>query len=165
MEIQQVQSNLNFDAKQRFLTEAQRKNIRTLIDKMSTDLKYESDGVFFELSAINRLNLGDKASFVGARLSKEKEPLFDKIHFTVDKTELVIDSKSGKIEDYHKPFFTRWTKVMQDIDKHLKLFMENFDNPQIVQKEQIKFSGMTKEAFDVFKRELDKLYKNRKEKK
>ena len=40
--------------------------------------------------------------------------------------------------------------------------MQNFDNPSFVKKDGLKLSGMTKEAFEVFSKELDKLFKNRK---
>ena len=160
--IQSIQSNTNFEAKQRFLTPAQRKNVNVLIEKMGNNRSYTTNGMFFELLITNRLK-ANNSEFVGARLAMEKdEPFFDKIHFTVDKAKLVIDSKSGEIENWQKPFFTRWSTIMKNIDNYLAFFVQNFDNPSFVKKEGLKLSGMTKEAFEVFSKELDKLFKNRK---
>ena len=50
-------------------------------------------------------------------LAKNKNRCFDKIHFTIKDAQLVIDTDSGQIEKYKKPFFTRWTKIMENIDK------------------------------------------------
>ena len=64
--------------------------------------------------------------------------------------------------NWQKPFFTRWSTIMKNIDNYLAFFVQNFDNPSFVKKEGLKLSGMTKEAFEVFSKELDKLFKNRK---
>lgn len=162
MNIQSIQDSKAFQAKQRFLNSNQRKNVSQLIEKMNKNTSLKSDGIFFEITTLNRLKIADDAEFVGASLSQNKDTLYDKIHFTVDKTQLVIDTESGKIENYHKPFFTTWAKVMKNIDKYLNIFMKNFDNPKVVQKETFKVSGMTPEAFEIYKKELEKLFNNRK---
>ena len=163
MKIQQVQSNINFEAKQRFLSETQKKSINTLIEKMGKEAVYESDGMFFKHTRTNRLNIPEKAEFVCARILKGTD--CDKVHFTVDKTELVIDTPTGKIEEYYKPFFTRWAKVLKDIDKYLNIFIENFNNSKVVQKDSFTISGMTPEALEIYKREIDKLFAENKKKK
>jgi uncharacterized protein YaaR (DUF327 family) len=89
------------------------------------------------------LNIPKKAEFVCARFLKDID--CDKVHLTVDKAELVIDAPSGKIEKFYKPFFTRWSKVMENIDKYLKIFTENFDNSKIVQKETFSTVGFPPE--------------------
>ena len=162
MKVQQVQSNQNFEAKQRFLNEAQKKNINILIEKMGKEAKYETDGMFFKHTRTNRLTIPKKAEFVCARILKDTD--CDKVHFTVDKTELVIDTPTGKIENFYKPFFTRWSKVMENVDKYLNIFMENFNNPRIVQKDSYTISDMTPEAFEIFQREIEKLFKERNKK-
>lgn len=163
MKIQALQSNVNFEARKRFLSEVQKKNINILIDKMGKEAKYESDGMFFIHTRTNRLTIPKKAEFVCARILQDTE--CDKVHFTVDKTELVIDTPTGKIENFYKPFFTRWSKVMENIDKYLNIFMENFNNSKIVQKDSFTISGMTPEAFEIYKREVDKLFKESRRKK
>lgn len=162
MKVQQVKPNLSFEAKQRFLNVAQRENVQTLVEKMSKTLQFKSDGMFFEITTTNRLKINDKAEFVGANLAKNKDRCFDKIHFTVEKTQLLIDTVSGEIEEYNKPLFTRWTKVMEKVDKYLVIFMENFNNSNIVKQEKFKVSGMTPEAFEIFQREMNKLFKESK---
>ena len=164
MKVSQIQSKQSFQAKQRFLNSAQKRSVSQLVEKMSKDTSFKSDGMFFEITALNRLKIKDNAEFVGARITQNKNKLYDKIHFTVDKTQLVIDTESGKIEDYHKPFFTTWAKVMKNVDKYLGILIENFNNPKIIQKENFKISGMTPEALKVFQREVENLFKNRKKK-
>jgi hypothetical protein len=163
MNVQQVQSNQNFEARQRFLNEAQKKNINILIEKMGKEAKYETDGMFFKHTRTNRLTIPKKAEFVCARILKDTD--CDKVHFTVDKTELVIDTPTGKIENFYKPFFTRWSKVMENVDKYLNIFMENFNNSKVVQKDSFTISGMTPEAFEIYKREVDKLFEECRRKK
>lgn len=162
MKIQQVQSNLNFEARQRFLNVTQKENVQALAEKMSKTFQFKSDGMFFQVAVTNRLKFNNKAEFVGANLARNKERCFDKVHFTVEKTQLVIDTESGEIEKYNKPFFTRWTKIMEKVDKYLIMFMENFNNSKIVKQEKFKFSGMTPEAFESFQKEVDKLFKESK---
>ena len=162
MKIYQIQPNINFEARQRFLNVAQRENVQNLVEKMSKTFQFKSDGMFFEITATNRLKINDKAEFVGANLAKNKNRCFDKIHFTIKNAQLVIDTESGQIEKYKKPFFTRWTKLMENIDKYLAIFKENFNNSEIVKQENFKISGMTPEAFKIFQREIEKLFKERK---
>ena len=161
MKIQQVQSNLSFDGRKRFLNELQKNNVKTLVEKMSKTLQIKSNDMFFEMTVINRLKIGDKTEFIGANLAQNKNRCFDKIHFTVEEAQLVIDTESGEVEKYKKPFFTRWTKIMENIDKYLAIFKENFNNSKIVKQENFKISGMTPKALEIFQREIEKLFKER----
>ena len=77
---------------------------------------------------------------------------------------MVIDTESGEVEKYKKPFFTRWAKVMKNIDKYLAIFKENFNNSEIVKQEYFRTSVMTPEAFEIFQREIEKLFKERNKK-
>ena len=47
-------------------------------------------------------------------------------------------------------------------DKYLIMFMENFNNSKMVKQENFEFSGMTPEAFEIFQKEVDKLFKESK---
>lgn len=76
--------------------------------------------------------------------------------FTIGKTELVIDNKTGQIIDYYKPFLTRWGKIMKKIDKYLGIFKENFNNPDIVKKKRISIQGFTQAGVEI----MQKIYKN-----
>ena len=53
MKVQPLQQNINFEAKQRFLTPVQRKNVQVLIEKMGNDRNYTTNGTFFELLITN----------------------------------------------------------------------------------------------------------------
>lgn len=164
MEILPIQSNINFQAQKRFLNEFQKNNVQNLVEKMSETLQFKSNDMFFEMTVINRLKIGDKTEFIGANLAQNKNRCFDKIHFTVEEAQLVIDTESGEVEKYKKPFFTRWAKVMKNIDKYLAIFKENFNNSEIVKQEYFRTSGMTPEAFEIFQREIEKLFKERNKK-
>ena len=164
MKVQPIQSNINFQAQKRFLNEFQKNNVQNLVEKMSETLQFKSNNMFFEMSVTNRLKIGDKTEFIGANLAQNKNRCFDKIHFTVEEAQLVIDTETGEVEKYKKPFFTRWTKVMENVDKYLAIFKENFNTPKIVKQENFKTSGMTPEAFEIFQREIEKLFKERNKK-
>ena len=53
MKIQQVQSNLSFDGRKRFLNELQKNNVQNLVEKMSETLQFKSNDMFFEMTVIN----------------------------------------------------------------------------------------------------------------
>ena len=79
MKVSQIQSKQSFQAKPRFLNSAQKKNVSQLVEKMSKDTSFKSDGMFFEITALNRLKIKDNAEFVGARITQNKNKLYDKI--------------------------------------------------------------------------------------
>lgn len=165
MQMQSIQSNINFEAKQRFLTQTQKKNINVIIEKMSKETKYETNGIFFKSTRVHRLIIPEKAEFICARIRGNDTRDCDKVHLTVDKTQLVIDASTGNIEDFCKPFFTRWSKVMRSVDKYLGVFMENFNNSKVVQKNRFSVCGMTTEAFENYMRVLDKMAEEGRKKK
>ena len=146
------------------MNELQKNNVQNLVEKMSETLQFKSNDMFFEMTVTNRLKIGDKTEFIGANLAQNKNRCFDKIHFTVEDAQLIIDTESGQIEKYKKPFFTRWTKIMENIDKYLAIFKENFNNSKIVKQENFKISGMTPKALEIFQREIEKLFKERSKK-
>ena len=164
MRIQQVQPNTNFQTRQNFLNEAQKENVKSLVENMSKSLEIKTKGIFFDFSATNRLKIADKAEFVGISLSKNKDRCFDKVQLNTKYSQLVINTETGEIEHYHKPFLKRWSKVMENVDKYLSMFQENFNNSNVVEKGSFKISGMTPEAFEVFQNEVDKLFKESKKK-
>ena len=54
---------------------------------------------------------------------------------------------------------------MENVDKYLNIFMENFNNSKVIQKDSFTISGMTPEAFEIYKREVDKLFEESRRKK
>jgi hypothetical protein len=134
---------------------------------MNNTIEFESHGMhnmFYDMSIAKRLKIKDKAEFVGASWSTNRGRCFDKVLFKVENTQLVIDTESGEIEKYNKPFLKRWSKVMENVDKYLSMFKENFNNSNVVEKESFKISGMTPEAFEVFQNQVNKLFKESKKK-
>ena len=91
MKIYQIQPNLNFEARQRFLNVTQRENVKTLVEKMSKTFQFKSDSMFFEITAANRLKINDKAEFVGANIAKNKERRFDLTAEKAEMDQVVLD--------------------------------------------------------------------------
>jgi len=150
MKIQNVQS-INFEAKQRFVTSAMRGNINLLMNKMNDGTTYSSNGDFFkstifkELSTKNnRVKFQDGRIYLGDKL--KRKDLKGEALFTIGKTELVIDNKTGEIIDYYKPFFTSWKTVMKKAEKYLEFFKENFDNETLVKQKMLSMQGFTEQG-------------------
>ena len=161
MKVQKIQSAkpINFESKQRFVSPESRIVIRELIDKMREDAVYTSDGdrfvatIFKELSdAEGKVKLQDGKIYVGEKLPIDNKDLKGNTLFTIGKTELVIDNKTGEILDYYKPFFTTWKSVMKKLDKYVKFFRENYDNRELVKERKLRMSGFTEQGFEKFRK-------------
>ena len=48
MKVSQIQSKQSFQAKQRFLNSAQKRNVSQLVEIMSKDTSFKSDGMFMK---------------------------------------------------------------------------------------------------------------------
>ena len=159
MKVQNVQSNIDFCAKRRFLNEKQMADVKTLLTKMNSNtVYYKSDDIFFSSIFAKKLCIGKDVEFIDGRnlykpLSEDKQ-MTKQTLFTIGKTELVIDNKTGEIIDYSKPFFKTWNSIMKQISKYLSMFKENYENPKIVEIETLSINGMTDYGYALYKKAL-----------
>ena len=156
MKIQNIQSN-TMKAKQRFVTPEMHQNIRFLLDKMSEGSEYNSNGDYFrarifkEISTKNsKIRFKDGNSYLGNNI-KDKS-LTGETLFTIGKTELVIDNKTGEIIDYYKPFYSTWGKIMKKMGEYLEFFKSNFDNIELVKQKFLPIQGFTEQGYEKFKK-------------
>lgn len=62
------------------------------------------------------------------------------------KINLLINNRTGEVIKCKKPFLTRWEKVLKKAESALKTFKEELDNSNVVEKQIVKVSGMTKDG-------------------
>ncbi len=158
MKIQAV--NKQVHAKKRSLNPNQMDTVRTLLTQMNQETEVKRNEYTFNSTVTKSLQYKDKATFIDGRMIFEKVPaekqMTKETLFTIGKTQLVIDNKTGQIIDYYKPFLTRWSKIISNIDKYLKIFKENFNNPNIVKKKKITMEGFTQAGYEIMQKMLKK---------
>ena len=163
MKVQQIQSNLNFEAKQkRFIDTDAQYQLETLLRTMDEEAVYKANDYHFESSRVTRLTLcdtknsADKAELVDGRrfLGKipEKNQLDGNTCLTIGKTELVINNRNGEIIDYYKPFFKPWNKVVKQAGETIRYFLNLYHTPEKVMKHKFSVEGFTKKGFEALEK-------------
>ena len=162
MNVQQIQTNTKFEAKQRrFIDWESQDQLTQILRKMDKETEYKSNEYSFESTKMTRLKLIDDKKKVLAELVDtrqnlkplvEGKDLYNNTLLTIGKTELVIDNKSGEIIDYYKPFFQTWKGVMKKISNTLLDFNNCFYS-KVVKKYKLGISGLTKKGAKI----LDKI--------
>ena len=155
MQVDRIQSN-SFEAKRRFITPEMKTNMQYLLETMNDKMTYNTNGDCFKVTIYKAL-VNDKGNvkfqdgriYFGDKL-KRKE-LKGEALFTIGKTELVIDNKSGEIIDYYKPFYKTWKGIMKNIGKYLEFFKNNLNDEKLVKQKQISMQGFTEQGLKKFK--------------
>lgn len=164
MKVQQIQPNTSFEAKRRFLNKNQMADVKTLLTKMNSEASYsQTDNIFFSSTIAKKLCIGKDVEFIDDRgfkktVDKDKQMVKQTL-FTIGKTELVIDNETGEILDYSKPFFKTWKSIMNQISHYLKMFKENYENPDVVKVVDFSINGMTEYGFSLYKKALAEVEK------
>ena len=139
-------------------------DVKTLLTRMNSEAKYYTiDNLFFSSTVTKKLCIGKDIEFIDDRglrrpVSKNNQMVKQTL-FTIGKTELVIDNKTGEILDYNKPFFKSWKNIMKQISHYLKIFKENYENPDIVEVVDLSVNGMTSHGFSLYKKALAEVEK------
>ena len=160
MKVQQVQPNINFEAKKpRYIDYESREQLTQILRKMDKETVYKSNDYSFESTKTTRLNLyeyGENktiAELIDTRKNLKKLPegkdMFNETLLTIGETELVIDNKSGKIIDWHKPFFSTWRGIMKKINTVLIMINASYHNPSCVKKHRFSVEGFTKKGAEI----------------
>ena len=150
MKVQQVQPNLNFEAKKRFLNQQQYRDLKTTLTRMNSEVEYTEDGekMHFASRLLGRMTAGDiDAQIIDGRYYINKVPdkqqmAHGQTELRIGNIELKIDNKTAEIISYEKPFFTRWSKIMEKTSKALAIFA----NSNSVTKHSFGVSGFTEKG-------------------
>ena len=163
MRIQQVQPNLNFEAKKRrFIDLESKEQLTQILRKMDKETEYISNEYTFEHSKTTRLELfnHDKnkklAELVDARQNMKRLPegkdMIGTTSLTIGETQLAIDNKTGEILAWNKPFLSSWKSVMKKINDTLLTINNVFHNSALVKKHKFGISGFTNKGAELIKR-------------
>ena len=156
MKIQQVQPNLNFEAKRRYIDLESQEQLTQILRKMDKETEYKENEYTFAHSKTTRLQLfnHDKneklAELVDARHNLKKLPegkdMFGTTSLTIGKIQLAIDNKSGEILAWYKPFFTSWKGIMKKINDTLMTINTVYHRSEFVKKYKFGIEGYTKKG-------------------
>ena len=134
----------------RTISEKSLSNIKTILTKMNSQTRYADDGYSFTAEVLNKISIADKAEFIDGRAFINKIPdniqMQKESRFISGKTKLIIDNKSGKIINFNKPFFKSWKKILKDFDKYINMFVQNFDNKNVVRQHKHFIFGFTQKG-------------------
>lgn len=146
MKVQSVQANQTFQA--RFLEKSQLENMQTVLRKMNSETSYRKTSEYtFETKMLNGLRIKDEAYFHDGRFLVGKT---DKVEGTSSlefgKTELEFNNKTGEIMNSKKPFFTKWSAIMDKVSEYFDIAVKSFDNPDLVNKRFVGLRGFTEKG-------------------
>lgn len=167
MNINPIQSNMNFEAKQKFLTKNQYSKMRILLEKMNSETTYfeSKNGSVFSSDILARLIMKDKEKpvfFIDKRCLLKKQPqnkqtLWGETTISFNNVELNIDNKTGEIVSNKKPFFTTWNQIMKKINKYFQIFIENYNNPELISKQKFNVAGLTQKGYNELEEVVNKI--------
>ena len=154
MKVQQIAPAQAFEAKQRYISQTAKDNIKELLTKMNAETEIEIR--YYTFTSTITKSLADKegkSKLIDGRMLfqriREKKQMVKQTMLDIGKTQLVIDNKTGEIIDYAKSFFTSWGRILKKVDKFTKFFLDNYDNPDKVKKERLSIEGLTQRGADV----------------
>ena len=159
MKVQSIQSNINFEAKRRFIDLESQEQLTQILRKMDKETEYKENEYTFAHSKTTRLELinHDKnekiAELVDARHNLKRLPegkdMFGTTSLTIGKVQLAIDNKSGEILAWNKPFLSTWRGIMKKINDVLMMINVSYHQPWHVRKHQFGIDGYTKKGADL----------------
>lgn len=154
MKVQSIQNTPDFGKTKRYITKQSLDDIEKLLFRMNQETKYQSNENYFTSTILKCLKHKDDVTFIDGRIYLSQVPKDKQMRgetlFTIGKTELVIDNKTGEITDYVKPFYVMWSRVMKKISQYLTSFQLNFDDSSVVEKRFLKIHGFTEKGLERF---------------
>ena len=162
MKVQPIQTNLNFEAKKRFIDLESQEQLTQILRKMDNETEYKENDFTFSHSKTTRLELfnHDKnqklAELVDARRNLKKLPegkdMFGTTSLTIGKVQLAIDNKSGEILAWWKPFFSTWGGIMKKINEVLVTINATYHNTWQVKKHKFGIEGFTQKGAEILEK-------------
>lgn len=150
MKIQAIQSNQSFTGNPHFISNNAHKDLATILVNLNRKTVTKFNGDFFHSEIPNTLRMGEKTTFYDKRYYMMPAPADKQIvgssELALGKINLLINNRTGEVIKCKKPFLTRWKKVLKKAESALKTFKEELDNSNVVEKQIVKVSGMTKDG-------------------
>lgn len=150
MKIQAIQSNQSFTGNPHFISNNAHKDLATILVNLNRKAVTKFNGDFFHSEIPNTLKIGEKTTFYDKRYYMMPAPSDKQIdgssELALGKINLLINNRTGEVIRCKKPFLTRWKKVLKKAESALKTFKEELDNSNVVEKQIVKVSGMTKDG-------------------
>ena len=150
MKIQAIQSNQSFTGNPHFISNNAHKDLATILVNLNRKAVTKFKGDFFRTEIPNTLKIGEKTAFYDKRYYMMPAPSDKQIvgssELALGIINLLINNRTGEVIKCKKPFLTRWEKVLKKAESALKTFKEELDNSNVVEKQIVKVSGMTKDV-------------------
>ena len=163
MRVQQVQPNLNFEAKRRYIDIDSLKNLRHILREMDKDTVYQEHDGTFESTKTTRIEYFDRykekqAELIDLRGNLKKldegRDMYQETVLKVGKTQVSIDNRTGEIKSWEKPFFSTWSGIMKKISFALIDFDVFYNNASRVKKHRFSIEGFTKKGYETLQKIL-----------
>ncbi len=128
-------------------------NTQKLLRMMNRSTKYDINeaGTSFESDILSSINMG-KVRFSDIRMYitpvREAEKNISDCTLEIGKNLLVINSTTGEITAHRIGWLTSWKYLKYRAESAIKQMVENFNNPDVVQKKSFKIAGFTKLGFE-----------------
>ncbi len=165
MKIQQVHSNINFEAKRRFIDLESQEQLIQILRKMDKETVYKENAGIFESTKTTRIELLDhnrdkKAELVDLRGNLKKlvegRDMFRETILTMGKTKVFINNQTGEIKAWEKPFFSSWSNILKNIHNTLIEINAIFHHTDYIKKYKFSIEGFTKKGYEVLQKTLKK---------
>ena len=133
----------------RFISKQAAQNAKELLRRMNSETVYVENEAQtgWTSNILASLSYGKKIKFIDNRMYKrptenpEKHP-FD-CTLEINGTTLNIDSETGLIVEHTKGIFKTWFTIYKQANNYIKMFLENFDNKEVVTKNSFAIAGYT----------------------
>ena len=163
MKVQQLQPNMNFEAKRRFVDIDSLKSLRQVLRKMDEDTAYKETGGTFVSTKVTRIEYFDRNKEKQAELVDlrgnlkrldEGRDMYQETLLKVGKTQVTIDNRTGEIKSWEKPFFSTWSGIMKKIEFALIDFNIWYHQAERVKKHKFSIEGFTKKGYETLQKIL-----------
>ena len=153
MQVNKIQSqNFQAHSTKRFLAKEAQENLRALLSRMNSETKYNADRLTFSSDMLLGLKVGedfflhDKRGLVAPLNGRNYKSKQDDCMIEMGKAILDVNSTTGEIVKYKKPFYKRFKTILEKLNKSLEFTRQSYDNPEIVDKRRLKIAGFTEEG-------------------
>jgi len=156
MKVQKIQPQ-SFEAKQRFLNESQKFNLKMLLGRMTSESTAEIGEYRFTSNMLQCVKIGKKSQFFDERfLAQPSYKMVGRSTLKMGRTSLTFDNKTGEIIDYKKPFYSLWSRVIKKAEEVMQLANDNFNNKKVVEKRFISIEGFTSKGAELMQAAMGK---------
>ena len=130
--------NISFQSKARFISPKTNDGLKQILSNMNEEsiiINKDKAHMLKSLTVDGNNVLYDNRTSVSQPI---KLALFD---IGSNKNQLVIDTETGEIIDYHKSFFSTWYGILKKVSQSVEKILEHFENEKIVKREYLTVSN------------------------